>query len=657
MRSVFYICIWIIGLSSAIAQSNLVLNASFEDNSYPIGTVRELKKSGYLTSHWLSPLDKRSPHYFRAPKIGVAKANSGKVAVGLVLGGAKKEKSKIEYITGELKSPLVKGQTYCVSFYLLLHRSSNWSASKIGLLFHHDEHLISKVPDLNTLQASLYANNGSFVTNSKWQKFNGYFVASGGEKYLSFGAFAESESIELKELEIKSDFQLDGFQSKAFYQLDDFSVVPYFDSLDCGCASPPKKEVLHEDEKDGLQPFLFAIDASGSMRKDGVFDSLRQNLKVLVSNLPLNTPVTFSIFSSNAKNVFSGKVTGNTSNEIDEILSKVNLSGGTNVLAGLEEAYSSWPAEDGDSAQVILISDGNFTVSNNIVAIVKKEYEEKGRKLKVVHIDSKSRGYEKLEPYQASFVYVSPSELKSAIFQLYKPVFAGAIACECINSYTDTMNYHFVIDYSGSMKSNKNRAIRVVRSLFEKVPPTAVISITAFSQEATQLYIGRKSEISEGELDDLLTGHIVAGGTDPTPGVKNGLELAENMCEDRFSHLIIVTDLKADILNEKLEMTSLVQNASNDFDLAVSSVAVDLGTSKDIMLSGRAQFDTSTGVFREVSKTKFEKDLFDTEKSACDYTTQSYHYNPANDQFKKDVKRSLKIVLKEIMKGGVSMGN
>ena len=657
MRILVYFILLVIGLTNIVAQSNLVLNPGFENCPYPMGATRELKKAGYLANNWLSPLDKRSPHFYRAPERSVAKANSGKSAIGLMLGGSKKEKSKTEFITGELKTPLVKDKVYCISFHLLLHRSSNWSSSHIGILFHNEEHLIKDVTDLNTLEANLYANNSEFVTNSKWQKFNGYYVANGGEKYLSFGAFSESESIELKELGIRSDFQMDGMQGKAYYQLDDISVIPFSDTSDCGCADPPVMENIELNNANKLTPYLFAIDASGSMRKDGVFDSLRSNLKALVDKLPLGTPITFSTFSSSAKLLYSGKIEHNTSNEIDDLLSTVNLGGGTNVLAGLEKSSKSWSSEGVDSARVILISDGNFYVNNNIEALVKKDYEEKGRRLTMIHIDSKAKGGERLAPYQTSFIHISPTELKGAIFQLYKATNAGAVPCDCVNEYTDTMNYHFVVDYSGSMSKNKNRAIKVLNELYEQVPPTAVISITAFSQEATQLYIGRKSEISEMELNTLLENHIVKGGTDPTPGVKNGLDLAKEMSDKRFSHLIIITDLKSNLLNEKWEMSSDISKMSKEIDLAVSSVAVDLGTSKDIMLSGRAQFDISTGIFREVSKAKFEKDLFDTFRSACDYSTQPYHYNPANDEFKKDVKRSVKMIFRELMKsGGVSVG-
>lgn len=657
MRKIIYLLIGLTCSSVGYTQSNLVLNGSFEESASYTGT-RELRHAGYLATNWYSPINKRSPHLFNSPDRSIAKANSGTAAIGMILGGAKQEKSKVEYITGKLATPLVKGQVYCVSFHMLLHRSSRWVASNVGVLFHHDQELIAKVSDLQTLEASMYANNGESVTNSKWQQYNGYYVASGGEQYISFGTFGEGGSVEVKELGMKPYFQLDGFQAKAYYQLDDVSVVARNDSTDCGCAEPPVSENDTLIEPDGLKPYLFALDASGSMRKGGVFDSLRHHLAELVGQLPMGTPVTFSIFSSTAKQVFAGKTDRNTPSRVDSLLSLIELGGGTSVYSGLDRAAKSWVTPGRDSARIVLVSDGVFSVNKKIEAFVRNEYMNKGRQLTVVQIDNKAKGAEKLEPYQTTFVHITPSELRSAVFQIYKANGSGAVACECVDAYADTMNYHFVIDYSGSMKAHKNRAMKALGHLYGKAPETAVISITAFSREATELYVGRKSEMSLKQLDSLLSAHIVEGGTDPTPGVEHGLGVAQRMSDKRFSHLIIITDLDAQTLNDKGQMKKDIENMSQSIDLAVSSLAVDLGTQLDVWVSGRAQFDVTTGIFREVSAAKFQKDLFETFRSGCDYTTQAYHYNPAKDYAKKEAKKALRAVLRELSKNsGVLIGH
>ena len=652
MKNIIYILISFLLLSNlGIGQSNLVLNPGFEENKYSANGSMELRKEGFLTDYWYNPIRKRSPHLFTVPQRAVAKANSGSVAIGMILGGSKQSKTKYEYITGKLETPLAKGETYCLSFNILLHRSSRWAATDIGVLLHHDEFLIADVGEPQTLEATLYANDGYVVTQTKWQEFNGYFVASGGEQYISLGKFGEGESFELKELGLKPYFKLDGFQGKAYYQLDDFSVVAQSENLDCGCAEAP---VSRTDTliTNGLQPYLFALDASGSMRKQGVFDSLRNNLAELLEQLPYGTPVTFSTFSSKANLLFSGKVNQNTSKEVDDLLAAVELGSGTNVYSGLESAANSWPSTGKDSARIILISDGAFAVTNRIEYIVKDQFENNGRKLTVVQVESKARGTEKLDPYLTSFIYITPAELRSVIFQMHEVKSLGAIACECPRDFSEIMNYHFVIDYSGSMSLYKNKAIKVVNSLYEKVPRNAVVSITAFSQSATELYVGKKSELSLSQLDALLTGYKVGGGTDPTPGVKHGVGIADRMAEDRFSHLILVTDLKASILNQKKGMKANIKSSFDKIDIAVSTVSVDLESTMDLTVSGRMQFDATTSMFRNVSKAKFENDLFQTDRSACNYTTQVYHYNPASDVVKKEAKKVLKLLIHELMKGG-----
>lgn len=641
---------------AGFTQTNLVLNPGFEENKYSANGSMELRKEGYLTNNWYNPLRKRSPHLFTVPQRAVAKANSGSVAIGMVLGGAKQSKTKTEYITGKLEKPLVKGQAYCVSFNVLLHRSSRWAATDIGVLLHHEEYLIADVGEPQTLEASLYANDGYVVSNTKWQQYNGYFVASGGEQYISFGKFGEGESFEVKELGLKPYFKLDGFQGKAYYQLDDVSVVAQSETKDCGCAEAPvsRRDTLNTS---GLQPYLFALDASGSMRKEGVFDSLRTNLAELLEQLPYGTPVTFSTFSAHADLLFSGKINQNTSKEVDELLAAVELGSGTNVYSGLESAANSWPSTGKDSARIILISDGAFTVTNKIEHIVKNQFENNGRKLTVVQVESKARGTEKLDPYLTSFIYVTPAELRSVIFQMQEVKTSVAIACECPREFSEIMNYHFVIDYSGSMSLYKNKAIKVVSGLYESVPENAVVSITAFSNSAKELYVGKKSEMSLSQLDALLKGYKVGGGTDPTPGVKHGVGIADRMAEDRFSHLVLITDLKASILNEKKGMKANIKSSFDKIDIAVSTVSVDLESTMDFTVSGRMQFDATTSMFRDVSKAKFENDLFQTDRSACDYTTQAYHYNPASDLAKKEAKQVLKLLIKELMSGGFSTGN
>ncbi len=99
-------------------------------------------------------------------------------------------------------------------------------------------------------------------------------------------------------------------------------------------------------------------------------------------------------------------------------------------------------------------------------------------------------------------------------------------------------------------------------------------------------------------------------------------------------------------------MRANIKSSFDKIDIAVSTVSVDLESTMDFTVSGRMQFDATTSMFRNVSKAKFENDLFQTDRSACNYTTQVYHYNPASDVVKKEAKKVLKLLIHELMKGG-----
>ncbi|MFT7614820.1 MAG: hypothetical protein ACI9J3_003807 [Parvicellaceae bacterium] len=89
-----------------------------------------------------------------------------------------------------------------------------------------------------------------------------------------------------------------------------------------------------------------------------------------------------------------------------------------------------------------------------------------------------------------------------------------------------------------------------MKKLYEHAPTSAIISITAFSTEAAELCVGNKSKMTLEELEMLLKEYNARGGTDPSPGVKHGLKIAKLMVDKRFIHLIIITDLNAEKMNE-----------------------------------------------------------------------------------------------------------
>lgn len=637
------------------ASENLVNNPSFEKGVFYKRGMYPIKKGKRLIDYWGSPRKEHS-YLFHYPKKSVAVANTGETSVGLLLGSGKQEKTKYQYITGKLKEPLEKGKVYCVCFSTLLHRSSKWAAKDVGLLFHKSASFVENIHDPTSLIASLYVNGGDHVTNTKWKQFCGYYLATGGEEFVTIGKFGNSDATKMKDLGYEPYFEME-YQSQAFYQFDDISVTLKTEDSDCGCAEQPP---MPEEEIIALQnqahaPYLFALDASGSMKKEGLFDSLRQNLYRFVKKLPDGTPVSFVTFASSSRKVYTGKVTTGTAEQIDSLLNRASVGGGTNVFLGLQLAYESWFVTEPDSAKMVLITDGEFHVNPKIVGIIKNEYETKGRKLTLIQIGARASGLEQVQPYMDDYIYTNQSELEQAVNKVYEEKFKGgsgetAYSCECDEEYSDTMNYHFIIDYSGSMAQEKTRATMALRYLFDRAPDNAMISVTSFNTRASELYVGKKSDITMGQLSILLA-RGTGGGTDPVPGVQHALKLAKRMATNRFSHVILITDYSALKLSRLQELGQSMKQSSQEFDMAGYSIEV----SAEGFVTTYSEFDETTATYAGVSRSKFEKDLFYTQRSSCNFTSQAYHYNPAKSAAKNGTKKFFGQVVTGAVKGTLNL--
>lgn len=634
-------------LNAVNAQENLVVNPGFEKSNEPIeGVYRVMAENNPIIS-WQAPL-RETPSYFKRPQKSVAQAYKGAASIGLTLGGSKHSKVKYEYITGNLSQKLVKDQVYCICFYAILHKSSRWAATDIGILLHSDKHIVYNVEDPTEITATTYVNGGKPITNTKWRKYCTYYMANGTERYISIGKFGKSEAVSVKDLNMEPYFELNGMQTKAYYQFDELSVIANSDSVDCGCANNfPEPDT---SAKPKLKPYLFALDASGSMRRSGLFDSLRSNLVRVLRDLPDGTPVSFSKYSSSAKQLFVGTKNEETISKIDSILDAVRVGGGTNVVKGLDKAYNSWKPEEPDSAKVVLISDGEFSVNNKILEMVKDGYERLGRKLTVVQIDARAVGLEILKPYMDAYIRTTPEDLHAAISSLRytETISTASVACECGEEYSDIMNYHFVVDYSGSMRNEKSRAIDALKYLYEKAPDSSIITITSFNTSANLLFSGKKSDMNMSELLTLLNSVQTGGGTDPAPGVAQALSHAKNMAMNRFSHIILITDLKTTQLSSNGLLTSNIHRSMKEFDMAASAITVD-GSG---VISYQSQFDILTDKFQDVPRQKFETDLFETRMSSCDYSTQAYHFSAFKETIKNETKKMLEDGIKIIINSG-----
>jgi hypothetical protein len=100
-----------------------------------------------------------------------------------------------------------------------------------------------------------------------------------------------------------------------------------------------------------------------------------------------------------------------------------------------------------------------------------------------------------------------------------------------------------------------------------------------------------------------------------------------------------------------MELGKSIKRSTEEFDMSAQAITV----SDDGFVAVYSQFDVFTKGFTGVSRTKFEKDLFDTERSSCDYTSQPYHYNPAKAAAKAGTKKFAAKVLKGILNSTLSL--
>ena len=141
------------------------------------------------------------------------------------------------------------------------------------------------------------------------------------------------------------------------------------------------------------------------------------------------------------------------------------------------------------------------------------------------------------------------------------------------------------------------------------------------------------------------------GGTNPVPGVNNALKLAKDMADNRFSHIILITDLNNFQLNSLKELRTSLANSVDEFALAASTITVD----EEGLIALHAQFDGTVAKYIGVSRNKFEKDLFETERSSCNYTSQPYHYNPSRAFMQTHGKKMFVKGLRKFLGKGVAI--
>src|SRR3989339_330711 len=252
---------------------NMVLNPSFEDyETCPQGSTH-MDQSHKLIPYWTYP-SLTTPDYFNVCSSGEVKVpdnfagysmpKTGKGYMGAILSGT--DRDFREYIEGTLKSPMVKGQKYCISFWYRLASGSKFAVDQLSVYFTPE-----KIANDNTTflsyPAQLNNREGLFLDNVEdWKQFCQVFTAQGGESFFLVGNFKNYDN---------TNYVVTGKETKnkkgkayAYYFFDDFEIRPLVDCNVCACVPKGMETVVIDSTyTGGLDPVTGQID---KIENDGI---------------------------------------------------------------------------------------------------------------------------------------------------------------------------------------------------------------------------------------------------------------------------------------------------------------------------------------------------------------------------------------------------
>jgi OOP family OmpA-OmpF porin len=145
-----------------------------------------------------------------------------------------------EYIQGKLIKPLSKGQKYCIKVSIALTSYSGYSIDRLAFYLSPNEDSIndSNENSLNpqVILLTLTVDSKRFVTLCD------YFVAQGGERFISIGRFTTPDKLKVIKRENIPQSQF-GIEESAYYLLDNVDLHEIQDPKECNC----KKSIIQND--------------------------------------------------------------------------------------------------------------------------------------------------------------------------------------------------------------------------------------------------------------------------------------------------------------------------------------------------------------------------------------------------------------------------
>lgn len=241
---------------------NIVQNGSFEE------VEGKLKKSGQieLASPWRSATGEDADLYSTAANKypgasapdnthGKTHARSGENYAGANFYSYQGKEPRT-YLISKLRSPLKKGQQYCVQYYVGLSDLSKYVVDKVQAYVTNIA--VNKDTESNLIYKAQVPKVTSSIIEDQyaWQGVCGTFMSKGFENYIIIGNFTSNDDTQYKKVKRPKGF-VKPQQYNAYYYIDDVSIVPIQSKSECSCTDEkqPGEDYIY-DKKLGTDKSL-----------------------------------------------------------------------------------------------------------------------------------------------------------------------------------------------------------------------------------------------------------------------------------------------------------------------------------------------------------------------------------------------------------------
>jgi OOP family OmpA-OmpF porin len=145
-----------------------------------------------------------------------------------------------EYIEGRLVEPLKSNHFYCIRATIALPSYSGFSVNRLGFHLSPKPDYVNKSNEISFLPQVALSLIG--VDNTKFVTLCDFFIADGGEQFITIGRFTSPDKLKimLRENVLPSQF---GIDKSAYYLLDNVDLHEIKDTSDCSCNNLPFRPV------------------------------------------------------------------------------------------------------------------------------------------------------------------------------------------------------------------------------------------------------------------------------------------------------------------------------------------------------------------------------------------------------------------------------